>query len=96
MFFLKGQLVNLFESPKGVSKSGEEYGGNSKLQVLGDIPLKNGECRKEIVTLSTDEPEKFKSFVGRDISLPVGIFSSKGVTHYFIPKGASMPSESSK
>ena len=34
MFMLSGKLINIFETPKGKTKDGEEYGGDFKLQIL--------------------------------------------------------------
>ncbi|NKO00820.1 hypothetical protein, partial [Weissella cibaria] len=58
MFTLTGQVVHVFTAPRGISKkTGEEYGGQDKVQILGDIPLQGGETRKELVTLTTDQGE---------------------------------------
>ena len=34
MLVLEGILINVFETPKGVTKDGKEYGGESKIQVM--------------------------------------------------------------
>ena len=91
MFQLTGQVVHVFESPKGVNKNtGEEYGGQDKVQILGDLALPNGDTRKEMVTLTTDQAETLKKAVGRSVVAPVGFFAVKGTVVYFIPKGAEI------
>jgi hypothetical protein len=94
MFTLTGQVINVFVTPTGVNKSsGEEYGGQDKVQVLGDIPLPNGETKKDIVTLTTHNASDFKSLTGSTVSLPVSFYApSKGQVIFFIPKGYK-PSE---
>ena len=43
MLVLEGILINVFETPKGVTKDGKEYGGESKIQVMYENTLANGE-----------------------------------------------------
>lgn len=94
MFTLHGQVVHVFVSPKGISKkTGEEYGGQDKVQVMGHIPLDNGEHRMELVTLTTDQGEVFQKLVGRPVSLPVAFYVSGRSVGYYIPKGHSVASQ---
>lgn len=94
MFTLTGQVLNVFVTPQGVNKStGESYGGQDKIQILGDIHLPNGETKKDMVDLTTDNGEAFKAFEGRSISLPISFYSpAKGQVVFFLPKGYT-PSE---
>ena len=43
MLVLEGILINVFETPKGVTKDGKEYSGESKIQVMYENTLANGE-----------------------------------------------------
>ena len=52
MLVLEGILINVFETPKGVTKDGKEYGGESKIQVMYENTLANGEKRTEMETLT--------------------------------------------
>lgn len=90
MFLLTGTIINVFESPKGVSKkTGEEYGGQDKVQIMGEVPLPNDEVRMDMLTLTIHDSEPLKKLIGKPVSLPVGfIAQSKGVITYFIPKGS--------
>lgn len=88
MFTLTGQIVNVFTAPKGISKrTGEEYGGDDKVQILGDIPLPGGECRKELVTLKTDQGKTLDGLIGQTVTTPVGFFASGKSVGFFIPQG---------
>lgn len=88
MFRLTGEVVHVFVSPKGVSKkTGEEYGGQDKVQIIGDVPLKGGETRKELVTLTTDQGEAVQKLIGQPVTAPVGFYTSGKDVGFYIPKG---------
>lgn len=88
MLTLKGKVLGVFESPKGITKSGEEYGGQHKVQLLGEVLLKNGETRNDLITLTCHDPKAFQSIEGATIQIPVGAMALKGAVHYFIPQGS--------
>ena len=88
MLTLNGQLINTFLTPKG-EKNGNEYGGQDKIQVIGDVELPNGEKRKDMYTLTTHDIHKFESHIGKEIHIPIGIFNTGKAIAYFIPKGSS-------
>lgn len=88
MLTLKGQLINTFLTPKS-EKNGNEYGGQDKIQIIGDVELPNGEKRKDMYTLTTHNIDKFEPFLGEEISVPIGIFNTGKAIAYFIPKGSS-------
>lgn len=91
MFTLTGQVVHVYVSPKGISKkTGEEYGGEDKVQIIGDIPVGNGEFRKEMVTLTTDQGSNLQKAIGRSVVAPVAFWARSGTVGYFIPKGAQI------
>lgn len=94
MFTLHAQVVHVFEAPKGISKkTGEEYGGQDKVQVMGNIPLDNGQHRMELVTLTTDQGAAFQKLVGRSVTLPVAFYVSGRAVGYYIPKGHAVASQ---
>lgn len=90
MFTLNGKVLHVFETPKGVNKkTGEEYESQDKVQILGDVPLTNGQTRMDMVTITTHDIQNLKTMIGKDVRLPVGMFAqSKGVISYFMPKGS--------
>lgn len=88
MLTMNGTLLNIFVSPKGTNKEGNEYGGQHKIQILGDVPLPNGETKKEMFTLTAHDVSDFQPHLSKQITVPVGAIAvSRNVT-YFIPKGA--------
>lgn len=89
MLNMTGQLINVFKSPKGTNKQGEEYGGQDKLQVLGEVELPNGETRMEMFTLTTHNLSKFEQFVNQKISFSVGAIAIGRNINFYIPKGTT-------
>jgi hypothetical protein len=88
MFTLNGVVINVFTAPKGVSKkTGEEYGGQDKVQIMGDIPLSDGGYRKELIDLTTDQGHSLKQMEGKSITCPVSFFASGRSVVFFIPSG---------
>lgn len=88
MFTLNGDVVNVYQAPKGINKDGEEYGGEDKVQIMGNLPLKNGQTRKHLITLTTDQGESISKLLGRSVTAPVAFYSpSKGNVSFYIPKG---------
>ena len=59
MLVLEGILINVFETPKGVTKDGKEYGGESKIQVMYENTLANGEKRTEMETLTVTDTSTY-------------------------------------
>lgn len=87
MLTLTGQLINIFESPKGV-KDEKEYGGQDKIQILGEVVLQNGESRNDLITLTTHNKSLFDGMIGVPIRVPVSVFANGKSITYFIPKGS--------
>jgi hypothetical protein len=88
MFSLTGQVVHVYTAPKGVSKkTGEEYGGQDKVQIMGDIPLKGGETRKELISLTTDQGSALEKMEGKIVTCPVSFFANGKSVSYYIPEG---------
>nr|CRY95452.1 hypothetical protein [uncultured prokaryote] len=89
MLSMTGKVIHLFETPKGKNKAGEEFGGQDKVQVMGAVPLQNGETRYDLITLTCHDANAFEPFMGQEVSFPIGVMApSKGQIVYFIPKGA--------
>lgn len=97
MFSLNGQVLHVYVSPKGVnSKTGEEYGGQDKVQILGDIPVGDGQFRKEMITLTTDQGDSLQKAVGQHVTAPVAFWARSSNVGYFIPKGAQIQLQTAK
>lgn len=91
MLTLNGTVAHVYAAPKGVNKSGEEYGGGFRVQLTVNQPLQNGEVRFDFVTLGTDQPDWFRQHQGEEVCLPVGAYSTKaGVVQFFLLKGLDL------
>lgn len=87
MFLLVGRLLHVFKTPAGTKKTGEQYDGQDKIQILGNIPMPDGGHRLDLVTLTTKDAASFDSFVGEVISCPIGCYAFNKTVGYFVPAG---------
>ena len=79
MLTLCGSVANVFEAPGGVDKTtGAVYEGGSRVQLMAGVPLRNGETKYDLVTLSTDAPDAFQALKGKYVRVPVGAYPMKG------------------
>lgn len=91
MFALCGQVLNVFVQAGGVSKAtGEEYEARDKVQLLGELPLQDGQKRMELVTLTVDDARPFEAVKGKRVRVPVGFFASGKNVQFYIPKGSRL------
>lgn len=89
MLTITGRLINVFEAPKGVNaKTGDEYGGKPRIQLLGTVVLQNEETRYDLVTLGVDDERPYSVLRDKDISVPVAVFVSGKNPVFFVPKGS--------
>jgi len=89
MLMMTGQLINVFEAPKGINaKTGDEYGGTPRIQLLGALALQNGETRYDLVTLGVEDDRPYEVIKGQHISVPVSVFVSGKNPVFFVPKGS--------
>lgn len=78
MLTLCGSVARVFKAPDGKNKSGETYEGGYRVQLLAEVPLRNGEARLDLVTLSTDIPDRFTALQGEWVRVPVGVYAGSG------------------
>ncbi len=89
MLMMSGKLINVFEAPKGINaKTGDEYGGKPRIQLLGALALPNGETRYDLVTLGVEDDRPYNVLKGRDVTVPVAVFVSGKNAVFFVPKGS--------
>jgi hypothetical protein len=87
MLTLNGEVLNVYESPRGVNKTtGETYGGQHRIQIMCQNTLQNGEKRMELVDLTIDDVTPYKDAVGRSVSVPVGVYVKAGIPTFFALK----------
>jgi len=88
MFSVQGKIINVFETPGGTDKkTGATYDPSCKIQLLGEMMLKTGAIKNELLTLTVPPAHvtEYKDQVGTDVSISVGIFVSGGKIQPFIP-----------
>ena len=92
MFHITGQVLNTYFQPGSTDpETGEKTQGKNKVQILGKIPVSNGESKMDIVTLSIPDGIDFEPHMQKHVNVPLGMFSpSKGNIIYFIPKGSEV------
>ena len=73
MLVLEGILINVFETPKGVTRDGKEYGGESKIQVMYENTLANGEKRTEMETLTVVDTSPYMNKKNAAVRVPVAL-----------------------
>lgn len=74
MLTLTGTLVHVYTKP---AKSNANYTSEEKdkIQLLADVPLENGETRKELITLTVADSRTYKGQEGTELRLPVGVMA---------------------
>lgn len=88
MLLLVGQVMNVFESPKGTNKeTGEAFGGQPRVQIMAENELQNGEKRLDLVNLTVEDEKLYKGLTGQRVAVPVGAYISKGIVAFYVLKG---------
>jgi len=90
MFTVMGKVVNVFDQPGQTNKeTGEIAPTTPRLQMMGQMPVQNGETRLEMITVKVEDKKTYAQLINKNIRLAVGAFApSKGQIIYFVPKGA--------
>lgn len=84
MLQLKGQVMNIFDSPKGVDKkTGKEFGGQPRIQLLCENILQNGQKRIELINLTVKDASVYKTHQGKIVTVPVGVFVVNNAPCFF-------------
>ena len=87
MLTICGKIINIFTQPRG-EKDGKENGGQSKIQIIGDIDLPDGDKKVEMFNLTAHDITLFQALVGKQVNIPVGVFNAGKSIMFYIPKGA--------
>jgi hypothetical protein len=90
MFTVTGQVLKTFVQPGSVNReTGEVSEPSSKVQIMGEMPVKGGDSRLDLITLTVENKKTFEDLKGKKVRVPLGFFApQKGNIVYFIPKGA--------
>lgn len=85
MLTLQGTLVNVYTNPGRKKDDGTSFEDRDKIQLLADVPLLNGQIRKELVSLTVKDGRKYEGREGESLSLPVGVMApQKGTIVYYV------------
>lgn len=93
MLTLEGMVMGVYETPKGTTKDGDEFGGKARVQLLGEVWLRNGQSKRDLVDLTVDDPKPFEAVKGSTVRVPVGIFARGNTAMFFHAKAAPEPLE---
>jgi hypothetical protein len=90
MFTVTGQVMKTFiQEGKTDKQTGEIEESSIKVQILGEMPVKGGDSRLDLITLTVENEKTYSDLTGKRIRVPLGFFApSKGQIIYFIPKGS--------
>jgi len=90
MFLIQGQIHKIFTAPGGKDrKTGQEYPESHKLQMICAVPLRNGEIKDELYTMSIPggptAARKLQEALGTEVTLPVGLsISGSKITPFLV------------
>jgi hypothetical protein len=91
MLTLVGQVMNVFHTAGGTDKkTGEVIEPRAKVQIMGSIPMQNGEERNEMFDLTTDRPHSFKVAKGKKVRVPVQLWVIDGNAGIYTPRGVEI------
>lgn len=88
MLTLNGQVLNVFDQAESVDKkTGEIRPAKSRVQLMCENELPNGQKRHELVNLTVDDPSLYRTLSGRTVSVPAGAFVASGAVMFYAFKG---------
>lgn len=89
MFSITGRLLKAYPEKQVNRDTGEEI-TKHRIQLLGDIPLRDGSgTRLDLVTLTVESLAPYLELMEQAISVPFGFFApAKGNVITFVPKGS--------
>lgn len=89
MFSITGELRKVY-SEQHINRDTGEQTTKHRIQILGEIPLRDSDgCKEDMVTLTIDNPAEYRDLVKETITVPFGFFApAKGNVVTFVPKGS--------
>lgn len=82
MIILSGKLLQVYSTPTGENKNGEKYGGDTKIQILNETRLRNGETKNEIIEMTVPSADKYREQQGQEIEIPVNVRAYKNALYF--------------
>lgn len=95
MFFVEGLIHKIFDDPGFVHRdTGEVDPDKPQVQILGEIPLRNGQSKSQLESFSVSDPSFYKPFKGRFVKIPFTsytpapkVLGKQPVTYYALAEG---------
>ncbi|MCK9379921.1 MAG: hypothetical protein M0P95_02505 [Sulfuritalea sp.] len=88
MLTLNGQVLNVFDQAASTDKeTGEIRPAKSRVQIMAENELQNGQKRHELVNLTAEDPDLYRKLAGKVVSVPVGAFVASGTVMFYALKG---------
>lgn len=82
MIILSGKLLQVYSTPTGENKDGQKYGGDTKIQILNETRLRNGETKNEIIEMTVPSADKYREQQGHEIEIPVNVRAYKNALYF--------------
>lgn len=82
MIILSGKLLQVYSTPTGEDKDGKKYGGDTKIQVLHEVKLRNDETKLQVVELNVPSADEYKNMIGHNVELPVNVRAYKNTLYF--------------
>jgi len=82
MIILSGKLLQVYSTPTGTDKEGKSYGGDTKIQILNETRLRNGETKNEIIEMIVSEVYKYKDQLNENIEVQVNVRAYKNSIYF--------------
>ena len=84
MLTLHGVVHNVFDTPARTDKkTGEVFPAATRVQLLAENTLQNGQKRAELVNLKVVDGDAYRLLSGKPVSVPVGCFVSGTTVFYY-------------
>ncbi|MGR0479886.1 MAG: hypothetical protein ACTFAL_00370 [Candidatus Electronema sp. V4] len=87
MYTITAKLINAFTTP-----GGKDFPPACKVQLMGEMPMKDGQIKKQLIdlTVPADWYNKLTSKMDQIVKLPISFFAQNNNVVVFFPKGAQL------
>ena len=84
MLTLNGVVQNVFDTPESTDrKTGEVRPAATRIQIMAENVLQNGQKRMDLVTLKVKDGKPYAALVGKPVRVPVGAFVSGAAVQFY-------------
>ncbi len=93
MYTIQATLINVFTTSGGKDADGNPFPPSCKLQLMGDMPMKDGQVKKQLIdlTVPADWYNRLTGKIDQLVKLPISFFAQDNRIVPFFPKGAALP-----